>query len=414
MGRVSRSTKKLAQRIDLNYFKRLYPIPRWRRILSYTLVAIGLVWLGWGALSGKQAAFNAGPLAHSHALFTRNCAACHAAKAAFGLKVTDQACLACHDGAMHQAQQTFTPACTECHVEHQGASSLSATRDESCTQCHSNLKTNNGTTLFAAKITSFENGHPEFAALRSPDPGTVKFGHAIHLKSGLRGPHGPVQLKCGECHSPAGGYMAPVTYEKDCASCHSLEFDARFSEPAPHKKPEVVIDYVTKRFTEYIATHPDEVFMADPADPRILRPPMPPARDAQEWIERRITDTKVLLWRKTCVECHTLTFAGNRPAFDAAAPTPNVPEAAIPSRWMKHAVFDHVSHQMLICTECHTRAAVSEKASDVMIPGIDTCRNCHRSGSDAAESRCFECHLYHDRTKSKIVDGALKISAVHP
>jgi hypothetical protein len=414
MGRVSRSTKKLAQRIDLNYFKRLYPIPRWRRILSFGCVAAGLVWLGWGALAGKQEAFNPGRLAHSHALFTRNCAVCHAAKSAFGLKVTDQACLACHDGATHQAQQTFTPACTECHVEHQGASWLGATRDESCTQCHSNLKTKNGTTLFAAKITSFENGHPDFAAVRAPDPGTIKFGHAIHLKSDLRGPHGTVQLKCGACHSPAGGYMAPVTYEKHCASCHSLAFDARFSEPAPHKKPEVVIDFVTQKFTEYIAKHPDEVHLADPPDPRILRPPMPPARDAQEWIERRIADTKVLLWRKTCVECHTLNFGGNRVESIGAAPLPSVPEAAIPSRWMKHSFFNHTSHQMLICAECHTRAAVSEKASDVMIPGIDTCRECHHSGSDAAESRCFECHLYHDRTESKVVDGTLKISAMHP
>jgi hypothetical protein len=414
MGRVSRSTKKLAQRIDLNYFKRLYPIPRWRRILSFGLVAIGLVWLGWGAVAGKQAAFNPGPLAHSHTLFTRNCALCHAVKSAFGQKVTDQACLACHDGAMHQAQQTFTPACAECHVEHQGASWLSATRDESCTQCHSNLKTKDRPTGFAAKVTSFENGHPDFAALRSPDPGTIKFGHAVHLKSDLRGPQGTVQLKCGACHSPAGGYMAPVTYEKHCASCHSLAFDARFSEPAPHKKPDIVIDFVTQKFTEYIAKHPDEVHMADPADPRILRPPMPPARDAQEWIERRITDTKVLLWRKTCIECHTLNFAGNHPAYDAAAPLPNIPEAAIPVRWMKHAFFDHTSHQMLICAECHTRAPLSQKASDVMIPGIDTCRKCHHSGSDAAESRCFECHLYHDRTKSRTVDGTLKISAVHP
>jgi len=414
MGRVSRSTKKLAQRIDLNYFKRLYPIPRWRRILSFGLVAAGLVWLGWGGLAGKQAAFNPGPLAHSHTLFTRNCALCHAVKSAFGQKVTDHACLVCHDGATHQAQQTFTPACTECHVEHQGASWLSATRDESCTQCHSNLKTKNGTTLIAAKITSFENGHPDFAAVRSPDPGTIKFGHAVHLKSGLRGPHGPVQLNCSACHSTGGAYMAPVTYEKHCASCHPLAFDARFSEPAPHKKPEVVIDFVTKTFTEYIANHPDEVHMSDPADPRILRPPMPPARDAQEWIERRIADTKVLLWRKTCVECHTLNWGGNRPEDTAAPRLPSVPQAAIPSRWMKHAFFDHTAHQMLICAECHTRATTSQKSSDVMIPGIDTCRKCHHSGTDAAESRCFECHLYHDRTKSRLVDGTLKISSVHP
>jgi hypothetical protein len=413
MRRVSRSTKKLAQRIDLNYFKRLYPIPRWRRILSYTAVAIGLLWLGWGGLAGKQAAFNPGPLSHSHALFTRNCAACHVANAAFGKKVTDQACLACHDGAMHQARQTFTPACTDCHVDHQGSFRLAMTRDEGCTQCHSNLKTKNGNSRVEAKVTSFDGGHPEFAALRSPDPGTIKFGHAIHLKKDLRGPHGTVQLKCGDCHSSAGAYMAPVTYEKHCASCHALEFDARFTESVPHKKPEIVIEFVTNKFTEYIAKHPEAVHEADPADPRILRPPMPPARDAQEWISRRIADTKVLLWRKTCVECHTLNLPRDR-SVEAAAPLPSVPDAAIPARWMKHALFDHASHQMLMCAECHTKATVSQQASDVMIPGIDTCRKCHHSGSDAAESRCFECHLYHDRTKSKIVEGTLTISAVHP
>src|SRR5438132_515670 len=105
MAGRTRTTKKLAQRIDLNYFKRLYPIPRWRRILSVILVALGLVWLLWG----RERAFNAGPLAHSHALLGRDCAACHVSG-----KVTEQACLACHDGPMHQAKQIFTPACTEC------------------------------------------------------------------------------------------------------------------------------------------------------------------------------------------------------------------------------------------------------------------------------------------------------------
>jgi hypothetical protein len=100
--------------------------------------------------------------------------------------------------------------------------------------------------------------------------------------------------------------------------------------------------------------------------------------------------------------------------MDAATQLPTIPEPAIPARWMKHGLFDHTSHQMVICAECHNRATTSQQASDVMIPGIDTCRKCHHSGSDAAESRCFECHLYHDRTKSKIVEGTLTISAVHP
>ncbi len=147
----------------------------------------GLAGLG---RAGRQAGgVQSGPLgAFAHSVHAESCALCATRRlksTAFGQKVTDRACLACHDGATHQAQQTFTPACTECHVEHQGASWLSATRDESCTQCHSNLKTKDRPTSFAAMITSFENGHPDFAALRSPDPGTIKFGHAVHLKSDL-------------------------------------------------------------------------------------------------------------------------------------------------------------------------------------------------------------------------------------
>ena len=206
--------------------------------------------------------------------------------------------------------------------------------------------------------------------------------------------------------------MTPVNYEKHCASCHPLAFDARFTEAVPHKKPEIVIEFLARKFTEYIVAHPNEVHLADPADPRILRPPMPPARDAQEWIARRISDAQVLLWRKTCVECHTLRVpdAMNEPL---ASRLPSVAEAAIQSQWLKHAAFDHTSHQMLICTECHTRATHSDKTSDVLLPGIETCRSCHHSGANAAESRCFECHLYHDRAKMKNVDGTLKISAFH-
>ena len=406
MAGRTRTTKKLAQRIDLNYFKRLYPIPCWRRILSFGLAGIGVVWLGWSALAGKQKPYNAGPLARTHALLGRDCAACHVTQNVFARKVSDQACLACHDGPEHQAQQVFTPACMDCHVEHQGAFRLSDVRDESCTQCHANLKTRSGRLTVAANITSFSDGHPEFAALKARDPGTVKLNHQIHLSPNLRGPHGSVQLKCADCHQSAGELMQPVNYEKHCAGCHPLQFDRRFAESVPHKKPEIVIDFVTAKFTSYIAAHPEEVHMADPADPRIMRPPLPPARDAAEWIARRVADTKQLLWRKTCIECHTLKFR------DPSA-LPEVPPAAIPARWFARAEFDHEAHQMLVCTECHSRARTSRETSDVLLPGIETCRECHNSGADSAESRCFECHVYHDWSKEKRIQGVFTISAIH-
>ena len=46
MAGRTRTTKKLAQRINLDYFKTLHGIPRWRRILSGVLVIVGLGWLG--------------------------------------------------------------------------------------------------------------------------------------------------------------------------------------------------------------------------------------------------------------------------------------------------------------------------------------------------------------------------------
>jgi hypothetical protein len=406
MAGRTRTTKKLAQRIDLNYFKRAYPIPRWRRILTVVVTVIGLAWLIGAGIRGKQSAYNAGPLSHPHALLTRNCAACHRSESTFGKKVSDTACLSCHDGPIHQEQQTFTPACMDCHVEHQGAFRLSEVRDQTCTQCHADLKTKSGKLTVAAKITGFADGHPEFAAVQKADPGTVRLNHQVHLGSNIRGPNGPVQLQCADCHQRDGARMIPINYEKHCASCHGLQFDQRFSEPAPHKKPEVVIEYVTAKFTEYIAAHPDEVHKADPADPRIMRPPMPPAKDAAEWIARRISDSKQLLWRKSCVECHTLNFR-------LGAALPEVPKAAIAEQWLPRAWFDHEAHQMLICSECHVKAKTSRETADVLIPGIETCRQCHRPGTDSAESRCFECHVYHDWSKQKPTVGAFTISATH-
>jgi DnaJ-class molecular chaperone len=73
-------------------------------------------------------------------------------------------------------------------------------------------------------------------------------------------------------------------------------------------------------------------------------------------------------------------------------------------------VFDHDTHKLLKCMECHTQAPASQATSDVLIPGIQTCQKCHRSGANSAESRCFECHTYHDWTKEKEVKGTFELS----
>ena len=390
MAGRTRTTKKLAQRINLNYFRRSYPIPHWKRVLSIALSLAGLAWLGWDLTAGKQEAFNAGPMAKGHTLVGNDCASCHATASTFGTKVTDKACLSCHNAPAHQAKQTFTPECVSCHVEHQGSFRLSATSDQNCTQCHANLSTIDGKVSVVARINSVSSGHPELTAVRSghpADPGTIKLNHQIHLKADLKSPQGPVQLQCADCHQPAAqadgrapaGYMAPVNFEKHCANCHPLRFDEHIEEPAPHKEPAAVHDYVVKTIKAYVAQHPGQ---ADPP---------------------RVEDAERLLWQKACKECHPVTFpVGNAP--------PELPKAAITARWMKNAVFDHAPHQLVACTECHGQAASSKETSDVLLPGIATCQKCHDGGKNSAQSGCFECHVYHDWSKATAVRTTRTIS----
>ena len=366
MAGRTRTTKKLAQRIDLNYFKRAYPIPRWRRILSIAAAGLGLAWLGWAGLTGKQSAFNAGPLAKGHVILTNNCASCHVSTGGFGTRITETACLACHDAPVHQAKQTFTPSCTSCHVEHQGAFRLSAASEASCTQCHNDLKTTDGKAQFAASIASFNSGHPDFAAIRpghARDPGTVKLSHQVHLKSDLKGPNGNVQLQCTDCHDSKSRSLTSrtPTYAQHCASCHPLVFDSRFTEPVPHQETKLVHDFVVRN---------------------------------QGNLAQSVEEAERLLWQKTCKECHVLTYP-------APGTRPEILKSAITVRWMTHAKFDHKAHQLVTCTECHAQAKTSNDTSDVLLPGITTCQKCHSGGRIAADSRCSECHDYHDWSKAK-------------
>jgi len=60
-------------------------------------------------------------------------------------------------------------------------------------------------------------------------------------------------------------------------------------------------------------------------------------------------------------------------------------------RWMKNAAFDHTSHQLVACAECHTEAPSSQRTEDVLLPVIATCQKCHREGQNAAGTYCSEC-----------------------
>src|SRR2546430_12724598 len=95
----TRTTKKLAQRIDLNYFKRPTPLKRAKFWLSLAFPFLALVWIAWRGSSGDHRVYSSGRLSQAHAVLERECAACHVRQAgAFSAKAADNACLDCHDG----------------------------------------------------------------------------------------------------------------------------------------------------------------------------------------------------------------------------------------------------------------------------------------------------------------------------
>ncbi len=359
----TRTTKKLAQRIDLDYFKRPSPLRRWLFVFSVAAPVLAILGIAWYALRGDRRVYSAGNLSTAHAVLARQCSACHLSTLGFyDQKVVDQKCVACHDGAPHHIPQAFTPTCASCHADHRGAIRLAATNDANCTQCHADLAARLSSTRFTGRITNFENDHPEFAVLRSqqPDPGTIRLNHSIHLQPNLLGPNGTrVQMTCADCHRPAadagspwpygdarnqagsakdlqaGGaknesiastvsraYMAPATYAQTCAACHALQFDKRLADAVPHDKPEVIHPFVVARLQAYIAEHPSELRVPRdpgrdlpgqrvPADYRMLTP--------QQWIAERTAEDELLLWRKTCKQCHALIAGASEHAAQGRA-----------------------------------------------------------------------------------------------
>jgi len=477
----TRTTKKLAQRIDLNYFKRPTPLKRAKFWVSLLIPLLALVWIAERALSKDSRVYSSGRMSEAHAVLEKECSACHLQQAgAFSAKAADSACLGCHDGPAHHVAQTSVPKCASCHDEHRGRINITAATNQACAECHNDLKAIRSSAQYASHIRSFEDGHPEFAALRSvagvaiKDPGTIKLNHAIHMKPIRSGPNGPiVQLECGNCHrATAGGadltyadpkyraatvsykdadeflplhsetlsgprsvtgreLMAPVRFANACAACHLLTFDKRFDYGVPHDRPEVVRAFLVRVFHEYIAAHPSEVRVlrdpnrdltgkALPSDVRVLTP--------AQWVTERTAEAENLLWRKTCNQCHTLTpFSNNlgrkieqpvalesdvNKLSSSSTELPSIAPASITLQWMPHAKFDHSQHEGFTCVSCHAKALTSTESSDVLLPAIETCKKCHAPGAEHAESRCFECHTYHDWSKRKEVTPKFTLPAL--
>jgi predicted CXXCH cytochrome family protein len=474
----TRTTKRLAQRIDLNYFKRPTPYKRAKLWLCVVAPLLALTWIASRSFFHDSRVYSSGRMSEPHAVLEKQCASCHVQKAGESSSTaSDSACLACHDAPPHHPFAVAAPDCATCHSEHRGRISLIATSNQFCALCHKDLRNH---PLYASGINSLQDGHPEFAPFRKNGPnygrdlGGIKLNHAIHMKPIRRGPNGPnVQLECTSCHHtsaappdltysdssyrsakvsykesdelrliplgalqparPASGreLMVPVRFADACAGCHSLQFDKRFDFGVPHDEPKVVREFVQRKFQEYIAAHPAELRVARDPDRDLTGKAIPPqfrTLTPNQWVEEQTAKAEELLWRKTCSQCHTVGYEfvddhrtpeeiarWLRSALESSTEPkllPVVGFAFTTAKWFPHAKFDHDAHRGFSCVGCHEKALTSTETSDVLIPGIENCRTCHAPGPEHAESRCFECHTYHDWAKRKEVKPAYTLPAL--
>lgn len=397
--------------------------------------------------------WSSGPLSNAHASLSNNCGACH--QQAF-VSVTDSACQACHVpaalpdhalparmakgrlpetgviAAAHSAFNLPPGRCTSCHKEHEGEATVMTVAASFCTDCHAGLASRLPDTP-VANVPDWAQ-HPTFRATlvatpsltqpiftRAALPGArersgLVYPHALHLsasnavanmaqKQGL-----PVSangaLPCRACHVPDEGGLRfkPISMAANCGACHDLAFarDGDSIRRLPHGKPAEVAGII-RDFTLSQAVAPRAV-AAISFDRRLPgQRPVPlagsPAARAQAAV------IGVFTGKGLCTQCHVITDTGAADLTRRFAIAP----VTLNDHYLPQGLFPHGKHKSFdgktgeaACTACHASLLQSKAASDVNIPGVATCRQCHGaparalfSSAPKAGASCDTCHVYH-------------------
>jgi len=402
-----------------------------------------------------DSSWSPGPLSAAHAQLENDCQACHVK--AFEA-VRDESCKACHTNVHDHAdpfrlaraepdldrwgkvklafRETFNippGRCADCHTEHQGKRAMPVTAQRFCSECHQALRSKLPDTKLG-NAGDFGTLHPEFRPAlitewvqdrpvverldlsRNPlEQSNLKFPHALHLSKTngvaqmarrLSAEHGFGQsLSCADCHDPdpSGARFQPVSMVEDCAMCHSLDFERqgglvrtlRHGDPAqvvadlkdfyrvrPPRAPPVLQPGARRRPSDSMQNREKAQFNRAVANP---------AR-AEQAIRA------VFSPGGACYDCHQVQ------APPSGSLAYKIRPVAFPVRYMLHGWFDHKAHQTEPCESCH-KARASNSASDLLLPGLATCRNCHGGENARAmvPSSCAMCHDYHMETGEPVM-----------
>ena len=363
--------------------------------------------------------WNPGPVILAHQPIETKCAACH--EVAFQ-HVKDQACMRCHAKVGHHVAPLLEPAvlfagtrCTSCHKEHKGTKTTHRDDDGFCVACHRDIGSRSRGAAsfdvadFATKHPPFRLSVPDAEGLRRMRQGGsgrivektgLKFPHATHLDpQGVKSPSkGRVKLECASCHQPdaSGRLIAPISFARHCQECHRLEIEpAVTAREVPHGKPAEAVAMIDEFYSNLALKGVRDSFQKAFGVPgegllrRVGEPSEGERRDALRLASRKAAAVSAELFEvRVCSTCHEVSHDREWKVAPVRAG----------NRWMPQARFDHKSHAQAKCADCHD-VARSKSASDVAMPTIETCRECH-GGSHPVEkkvtSNCLLCHGFHD------------------
>jgi len=203
-----------------------------------------------------------------------------------------------------------------------------------------------------------------------------------------------------------GAYMAAINYDNHCAACHpttispglpTIRHDRHFQPPELRKEVERIIA------------------ASGGLGPKAPAPFFPLPGKSQSEARTNVSAQAdmamhlLLEGKRTCGECHVDAGGGN-----LSVSSQKIAPANIPASWIKFARFDHGEHASrgIGCAECHPQAyknspadvltcsAMPHKGAElVMLPQIDTCKQCHAPNptkAPAGKYDCTECHTYHN------------------
>lgn len=297
---IFESAKQRSLRIALDYYRWRDPILRTKAIISWTVLLLAVLYVGWLLVDSAAGRRHASPgrVATVHATWDHQCAECHRdfrplqadsvdfvsllRGAAAPREALDEACLKCHAGPVHHAnaKPDKVANCAACHRDHQGRNaSIIRPADSQCTSCHAQIeshRTNPGYSPPIATVSAFgpaaasgDAPHPPFRSLAN-DPGQIKFNHWLHMQPGIAvadsrkrmlltdmdaelrpqyaafaGKDGAIQLTCAACHQAenadgapsSGDYMQPIAFERHCRACHPLKLKSGTDEKSPLTVP---------------------------------------------------------------------------------------------------------------------------------------------------------------------------------